>query len=277
MYIRRRVPIFLAVLALAFTQAEAASFQSKFAVVVVDAQTEAKIGGFPSRAVLSQLIDRIAAGNPKSIILKYFLDTPGNEADSILLARSIGKTRVILQATINKEPPISQLLDERFFFSGPLGPLKPALSGDKGWLPQKRFADRAPNVCFVDVVNPEQVPMLELFHQRPVESLYACALAEAFGESKLQADRHRISFGDQSLALNEMAEVRIRLEDLEMPASASAFQLLEPKFDPAVFAGKVVILAYTGIRSPILDVHGISIPIHQLFLAQLRELAADLR
>jgi hypothetical protein len=277
MHISRRVSIFLSALALVFSHTDAAPFQSKFAVVVVDAQTEAKIGGFPSRAVLSQLIDRIAAGKPKSIILKYFLNTPGNEADSMRLAQSIGNTRVILQATINKEPPTSQSLDERFFFSGPLGLLKPALAGDEGWLPQKRFADHATQVCFVDVVKPEQVPMLELFHQRPVESLYACALAEAFGESKLQTDRHRITFGDQSLALNEAAEVNIRLDNLDMPANTPAFQLLDAKFDSAIFTEKVVILAYTGSRSPTLDVRGSSIPVHQLFLAQLRELVAKLR
>ena len=277
MYIRRRVPILLSALVLVYSQASAASFESKFAVVVVDAQSEAKLGGFPSREVLSQLIDRIAAGKPKSIILKYFLDTPGNEADSKLLAQSIGKTRVILQATLNKDPPTSQALDERFFFQGSLGPLKPALAGDGGWLPQKLFADRAPKVCFVDVVKPERVPMFELFHQRLVESLYACALAEAFGETKLQVERNRISFGDQSLALNEAAEVSISLENLDMPVSTSAFQLLEPKFDPAIFAGKVVVLAYTGSRSPTLDVCGMSIPIHQLFLAQLRELIGNFR
>ena len=258
-------------------QAHTASFDDKFAVVIVDTQTEAKLGGFPSRAVLAQLIDRIAAGKPKSIILKYFLDTPGKEPDSTVLAQSIGKTRVILQATLNKDPPTSRSLDGRFFFKDTIAPFKPLLAGDEGWLPQKRFSDQAAKVCFADVVTPERVPMFEMFQQRPVESLYACALAEAFGDSKTILENHRASFGKQTLTLDGAGEVRISLAELSLPRNVSAGRLLEGEFDTGVFAGKVVILAYTGSRTPTVIVRGAAIAVHQAFLAQLRELVSSLR
>ena len=267
----------LSALALVCGQPQAASFNDKFAVVVVDTQTEAKLGGFPSRAALAQLIDRIASGKPKSIVLKYFLDTPGKEPDSTVLAQSIGKTRVILQATLNKDPPTSRSLDARFFFKDRIAPFKPLLAGDEGWLPQKRFSDQAAKVCFADVVKPEQVPMLELFQHRPVESLYACALAEAFGDGKTRLESHRASFGKRSLALDDAGEARISLADLALPISVSARRLLEGEFDTGAFTGKVVILAYTGSRTPTFNVRGTAIGVHQIFLAQLRELVASLR
>lgn len=256
---------------------EAALFDEKFAVVVIDAQTESKIGGFPSRQVLSQLIDRIAAAKPKSIVLKFFLDSEGKEPDSSLLAESIGKTRVILQATINKDPPTSKVLDERFLFKDAIAPHKPVLSGNEGWLPLKRFADKAPKVCFADAATPERVPLIEMFGARPVESLYACALAEAFGDGKTKLTAHRATFGKHSLSLDDAAEVRIGLADTSLPASISALRIIDGTVASNALAGKVVILAYTGSRSPTLNVRGTAVMTHQVFLAQLRELVAALR
>lgn len=267
----------LSAMMFSFGPCEAALFDDKFAVVVIDSQTENKIGGFPSRQVLSRLIDRIGAAKPKSIILKFFLDSEGTEPDSSLLAESIGKTRVILQATLNKEPPTSKLLDERFFFKEPIAPHKPVLSGNEGWLPLKRFADKAPKVCFADVVTPERVPIIEMFQLRPVESLYACALAETFGDGKTQLTSHRATFGKHSLPLDDAGEVRIGLADMSLPSSISALRLLDGSVASNVLAGKVVILAYTGSRSPTVNVRGTAVMTHQVFLAQLRELVAGLR
>ena len=258
-------------------QVQAASFDDNFAVVIIDTQTEAKIGGFPNRAVLAQLIDRIATGKPKSIVLKFFLDNPGTEPESIMLAQSMRKTRVILQASLDKDPPTSKSLGERFFFKDRIAPLKPVLAGDEGWLPQKRFSDQSPKVCFANVVRIEQVPMLAMFQQRPVESLYACALAEAFGDGKTVLQGHRALFGKQMLALDDAGEARIGLADLALPQSLSARRLLEGDFDAGAFAGKVVILAYTGSRTPTIKVRGVAIGLHQVFLAQLRELVTLLR
>lgn len=246
-------------------------------VALVDAQTEAEIGGFPTRAVLSKLIDTLGSAEPKSIVLKYFLDSPGKEPDSTLLAESLGKTRVILQATLNRDPPTSKLLDERFFFRGSIGKIKPALSGDEGWLPQKRFANLSPKVCFADVVQPERVPMLEVFLRQPVESLYACALAEAFGEGVFRLENDTASFGKKSLPVNSSGEVAISLADMSPPPYISARQLLKGNIDANVFFGKVVILGYTGTCSPTISVRGAPFPLHQIFLAQLRELVLALR
>jgi hypothetical protein len=267
----------LAAFALFCGKVHAASFDESFAVVNIDTQTEAKIGGFPNRAVLAQLIDRIATGKPKSIVLKFFLDTPGSEPDSILLAQSMKKTRVILQASLDKDPPTSKELDERFYFKERIAPLKPVLAGEEGWLPQKRFSDQAPKVCFANVVRVEQVPMFAMFQRRPVESLYACALAEAFGDGKTVLQGHRALFGKQTLAFDDAGEARIGLADLTLPQSVSALRLLDANFDAGAFSGKVVILAYTGSRTPTVSVRGAAIGLHQVFLAQLREIVALVR
>ncbi len=146
-----------------FQACDASPFDEKFAVVLIDRQTENQIGGFPSRQIFAQLIDRIAAAKPKSIVLKFFLDIEGKEFDSALLAESIGKTRVVLQATLNKEPPTSKILEERFFFKDSIAPHKPVLASSEGWLPLKRFTVKSTKVCFADAVTPERVPLIEIF------------------------------------------------------------------------------------------------------------------
>ncbi|MEP7157369.1 MAG: CHASE2 domain-containing protein [Betaproteobacteria bacterium] len=255
----------------------AATFDDKFVVVTIDAQTENKTGGFPTRQLMAQLIDRITAAKPKSIILKFFLDSEGKEPDSTMLVTSLAKTRVILQATLNKSPPTTKLLDDRFYFKAAIAPHKPAVSGDEGWIPLKRFSDKSPKVCFADVATPGQVPMIEMFNGRPVESLYACALAEAYGNGTLLLTSHRATFGKQSLALDDAAEVRIALADVSLPTTLSALRILDGAVTSDAFTGKVVILAYTGSRSPTINVRGTPVLTHQVFLAQLRELVGLLK
>ena len=84
-------------------------------------------------------------------------------------------------------------------------------------------------------------------------------------------------FGTHILALDDAAEVRIGLANVSLPAHISARQLLDGTVADHSLAGKVVILAYTGSRSPTLNVRGATVMTHQVFLAQLRELVGILR
>ena len=265
-------------IALAFHPCAAAAIEFSDAVAIVnyDVASGEKLGEFPSRAMLAKLVARIGQARPRAIVIKFFLDTPGKESDSKLLVAALADKRIFLQASINAEPPTSKFLEGRFFYNEPLNDIKPAISGDEGWLPLKPFADKATKVCFVDVVKPELVPMLTSFQGKPVPSMYACILAEAIGKNKMIMKDRSVQFGDYSIATDGAGQVAIPLVDLTLPSAISAFDVHEGK-SGAALTGKVVVLIYTGNRSPTIAVRGVQVKVHQVFVAELRALFAQLK
>lgn len=261
-----------------YPRASAALELDKEVVLVnYDSTAGDKLGEFPSRAVIAQFIERIGQGKPKSIVIKFFFDSMGNESDSKLLEASFGTTRILLQASINPEPPTSRFLDERFYYKGSVGKLKPMVSGREGWLPIKQFSDKAAKVCFVDVARPELVPMFTTFQNMPVQSMYSCILADAFGAGEMILNGDSAQFGDYALPLDDAGQAKISLTDLRLPTAISALDVLDGKVDCKVFENKIAVFIYTGNKSPTINVRGTAVKLHQLFSVQLRDLFAAVK
>ena len=252
-------------------------FENEVAIVNFDASTAARYGELPSRAVLAKIVEQAARGEPRSIAIKFFLDTRGNEADSKLLEAALGSSgRILLQASINPEPPTSKSLDDRFFFKGRIGRINPLVKGAEGWLPIRSFSDKAAKVCFVDVAQPDLVPMVTEFQGKPVESMYACILGDVYGGGNMVLKDGQAIFGKRALPIDGAGQVKIPLSNTALPKTISALDLLEGKVDKKALAGKVVIVIYTGPKSPTLPIAGAPVKVHQIFMAQLRDLFSAL-
>lgn len=262
------------------TGGSAPSLSNAVAIVDYDEATERKLGEFPSRLTIARIIDAVASAKPRSIALKFYFDSAGNADHSQALEQALQHGgRVLLQATVHSEPPTSRSLDERFFFTQSASPVKPTLDGVEGWLPLARFSSKAAKVCFVNIADPARpglVPMVTLFRGRPVESLWACILADAFGDGRMTLQEGRAVFGPRQLAIDKAGQATLALREVNDSGSVSAFDLLEGKVDGKLLKDKVVVIIYTGARSPTLDVRGQPVKIHQLFVAQLREMMGAL-
>lgn len=250
---------------------------SRFVFVNFDQASSARFGEPPNRAAVAKVLAKVNAASPKAVALKFFYDTPGVDADTNQLVAEIAKGRVLLQATINPEPPTSKLLADRFYFVGFAGSIVPDISGHEGWLPIQKVAEKAQKVCFVDSVNPERVPMLEKFQGNLVKTLHACLLEEAFDGSTMTFDASRVRFGQSKphgLKVDATGSVAIKLADTSIPATISALGIVDGKVADAALQGKVVVFIYTGTKSPMINVGPARLKVHHVFAAQLRELEA---
>jgi CHASE2 domain-containing sensor protein len=59
------------------TSVWARDFNSEFAVVFTDAETEARYGRIPlDRALIARALDALTKANARAVVLKFFLDRP---------------------------------------------------------------------------------------------------------------------------------------------------------------------------------------------------------
>ena len=257
--------------------ATTSEFGKDIVVVEYEGKSEIEYGEFPSRAAIASYVEKVKLGNPKGIVLKFFFDLPGNESDNTALAKSFVGANILLQANLSNEPPTSRHLDERFFFRGDLGERRLPLRGDEGWLPLREFANGASRVCFANARSVDMIPMLIEFQGRPVPSLYACVLEELTSSGPMKLEPSKAIFGRYFLDIDGFSESRVALKHLEGGNSITVYELMRNEFDPRIFLGKVVLVTYTGSKSPKVKVEDKTYKVHDVFLSELRALVAALR
>jgi CHASE2 domain len=270
---RSLLALFIACGGLSFVSLEATA-SSRFVFVNFDDASTNKFGDVPSRANVAKVLRLINEAAPRAVALKFFYDRATVDDETKQLLAEIAKGRVLLQATVNPDPPTTKFLDERFYFTGSLGGVIPEISGSEGWIPNPKISEKAQKVCFVDVITPERIPMLERFRGKPVKSLYACLLEEAFDGSLMKLEPGLARFGRYGLVIDTTASSTIKLNDLSLPKTISALEIIEGKVEKTQLYGKVVVVIYTGRKSPVATVGNAEAKIHQVFAAQLLELEA---
>jgi hypothetical protein len=258
---------------LSFISLEATA-ASRFVFVNFDDASTNKFGDVPSRANIAKVLRQINEAAPKAVALKFFYDGATVDDETEQLIAEMAKGRVMLQATINPEPPTTKFLDKRFHFNSSLGAAILEISGSEGWIPNPKISDKAQKVCFVDVITPERIPMLARFQGKPVKSLYACLLEEAFDGSSMKLEPGLARFGRYGLVIDTNASSTIKLNDLSLPETISALEIIEGRVEKTKLYGKVVVVIYTGRKSPVATVGNAEAKVHQVFAAQLRELEA---
>jgi len=226
------------------TKLPGASFQDDFAVVFIDAATEAKLGAFPlNRSFLAGAVRKAGELGAKGVVIKFFLDQPREESGDQALAMAMTNLPVILQARIDDTEAHPNPLPDRFTWPEVKVPTE--ISGVSGWIPLPAFSARARDVGFVDFSSP-RVPLLETYQSRTVKSLVVCCIELAKGKPAVLTPNRRLNFGVDGLRLDgtNCLTAAYPLKD-DLPY-LPFHQFLAGEIPASRIKGKVVIIGYDG-------------------------------
>lgn len=253
------------------------SFESDIIVVDFNDRSASALGREWGRDYLAAVTEALFSAKARAVVIKMFLDTPGSEAIDARLERAMRGGRVVLQASINTEPPVSSELQTRFEYRGAATGIKAQLTGMAGWLPIARFQNAAAKVCFADAQVATIAPVVEEFGGKLYKSLVICVLEEASGGELVSVGPQLATIGSWQLPVTSGAGVPIGLTDSSFPERLAAEDVLLSKHPLSAVAGKVAIVSYSGSKSPTIVIAGNPVKVHQVFLAVLRDVFAAIR
>jgi hypothetical protein len=252
------------------TSLHGASFRDDFAVVFIDAASEARYGAFPfDRSLVAQAIRQAADLGAKGVVLKFFFDQPKAEAGDSLLAAALTNLPVLLQARIDDTEPHPNPLPDRFTL--PEVKAQTVISGRSGWLPIPRFIANARDVGFVDFAS-TQVPRLETYQSRTVKSLVVCCIELATDKSAVMGPNGTMKFGTNELRLDARNCVTARLPAKDDLAYIPFNQFLAGETPAKQIKGKVVIIGYDGPGIQSFDTAIGPVKAHRLFVYDLQSI-----
>jgi CHASE2 domain-containing sensor protein len=220
---------------------------------MIDAKTEAAIGKFPvDRKYYARAIDALRELGARGVILKFFLDLPKDAASDKLLADSIGKLPVFLQAGIQKEPK-SNPLDPRFIYKDKITGVSRLITGKEGWIPLPVFSAAAAGLGFVDGRSeaPTFLPLLERYGNDNVLTL-TFAILRFIHPDLVVTWGKSVSAGGRSLPMNDRGEVEGQLPAADSLDFISLADLLAGTVARARVEGRIVYLGYDGSEQPVI-------------------------
>lgn len=264
----------------AHAQSRSDSAAHPFELVLIDAASEKQLGGFPvDRKLVAQAVTALKTAGAKGVVLKFFYDQPAKlpESDKAL-AEAIGSTKTLLQARIDEAEFGPNPLPSRFAMDKAETNLKSAFSGDNGWIPMPQFASAAHDIGFVDITTPERVPMVESYKNTPVNSLTLAALELATDETGQIENGSKLTLGTKSVALTADNQVALKLKTNEKLDYVNFSDMLDGAADTmSRFRGKVVVIAYDGIKAEAINTNAGLIKSHRLFYMGLLDVWRQLK
>lgn len=264
----------------AHAQTRAEPSTHPFELVLIDAASEKQLGGFPvDRKLVAQAVTALKAAGAKGVVLKFFYDQPAKlpESDKAL-AEAIGSTKTLLQARIDEAEFGANPLPSRFAMDKVEPNLKSALVGNNGWIPMPQFANAAHDIGFVDITTPERVPMVESYKNTPVNSLTLAALELATDETGQIENGSRLTLGTKSVALTADNQVSLRLNTIEKLDYVNFSDVLDASAATmSRFRGKVVVIAYDGVKAESIQTKAGPIKAHRLFYMGLLDVWRQLK
>jgi len=267
--LHRSIVVGLAMLALYAPSTWAGDSFDKLVTVVAYDDGDAKIyGNLPPRDLTAKLVEKINAAEPRAVALKFFYDVAKDAPVDEQLAKAVKDSDAILQASISEDPPVSSELDQRFQL-GPV-PFHIVIEGNTGWLPTPLLQKSASSVCFVNIDRVQRVPIYERFNGKPVGTMYGCVLSAAYGALQVYSP-DTVCFGSRAVKVDSDGEIAVALKDTTLPRTLSFRDVLSGAASAKEFAGKVVVVVYMTSTSPSIEIGGKNMPIHQAFLAEVRE------
>ena len=263
-----------------FAQSRAEALTHPFALVLIDDANERQHGGLPiDRKLVAQAVTALKGAGAKGVVLKFFYDQPDKlpENDKAL-AEAISGTKTLLQARIDEAEFEPNPLPPRFAMDKTETNLKSAFSGDNGWIPTPQFANAAHDIGFVDLISPERVPMVESYKNTPVNSLTLAALELATGETGQIDNGVRLTLGSKSVALTADNQVALKLNINEKLDYVNLSDVLDGGAATlSRFRGKVVVIAYDGIKAEAINTNAGLIKSHRLFYLGLLDVWRQLK
>jgi hypothetical protein len=247
-----------------------ASFRDDFAVVFIDAASEAKYGAFPwDRSLLARAIRQAGDFGAKGVVMKFFFDQPSGEAGDSSFAAALTNLPVLLQARLDDTEAHPNPLPDRFTL--PTVRAQTGIFGRSGWIPILRFIANARDVGFVDF-NSTQVPLLEAYQSRTVKSLVVCCIELATGKSAVTGPDGNMKFGTNELRLDAQCCVTAKLPAKNDLAYIPFHQFLAGETPASQINGKVVILGYDGPNAQSFATAIGQVKAHRLFVYDLQSI-----
>lgn len=251
----------------------AAGFEDRFAVVMIDAKTEAKIGTFPlDRIHYAKALDRAAELKAKAVVFKFFFDQPHNAASDAALAKAMTNLPVVLQACFDNSEPKPNPLPAKFALPG----VQPgsSLAGQSGWLPLPTLAGKARDIGFVDFdpQMPDKAPLIEAYQGKAVKSLSLVCLELATVQKAVVESGKRVRLGTASIAVDERNFAQLgsfvggKLNVIPLHAFLSG---ATPR---SAIEGKIVIFGYDGPKLQSIETDAGPIKAHRYFILGLKGL-----
>jgi len=246
-----------------------ASFRDDFAVVLIDAASEAKHGAFPlDRSIIARAVEKAGELKARGVVLKFFYDRPRSEASDLVMAKALTNIPVILQARIDDTEAQPNPLPTRFMLGVKA---ETQVSGRSGWIPIPKFMANARDVVFVDFAS-TKVPMLERYQNHTVKSLVLCCIELSTGKTAVIKPEQSVSFGTKELLLDAKNCVQATLplkDDLDY---IPFHRFLAGDIPMNQIQGKVVIIGYDGPQIDSISTSIGKIRAHRFFVYVLRSI-----
>jgi CHASE2 domain-containing sensor protein len=249
-----------------------------FELVLIDAASEKRMGSFPiDRKIVAQAINTLKEAGVTGVVLQFFYDQPAKDAESdAALAEAIAQTKTLLQARMDDAEFGENPLPAKFRVNNIKGAYKTDLSGSSGWIPLPVFARSAHDIGFVDINEPDEVPMVVKYQDHDVNSLTLAALELATGETAEILSGNRVKLGAKSLSLSADNQVSIKLESDKIDYVSFA-DVVDGKIDATRLRGKVVVIGYDGAKIESVKTGAGPIKAHRFFYLGLLDVWRQLK
>jgi hypothetical protein len=235
--------------------ARASDFSSKFAVVMIDDQTEAKLGPFPyDRAIIARAVEACAEKGAKAVALKFFFDLPKPGSGDEALRRAMTKIPVLLQARLESREGSAQPMPDKFSVGREL---PTTIRGDRGWIPLPLFLEKAAACGFVDFDSPK-IPMVETYQGKTFKSFVVCCLEAALDKTAAFLP-NQVAFGNRAVTLDERNVFHAQFSPTHPWRALSLIRLLEGKVEAEELKGRVVVIGWDSSKTPPIGKVGIHV------------------
>ena len=251
----------------------AAEFEDRFAVVLIDAETEAKLGAFPlDRLHYAKALDRAAELGARGVVFKFFFDQPRNAASDAALAKAMTNLPVALQACFDNSEAKPNPLPTRFILPG-VSPGS-SLAGESGWLPLPSLAAKARDVGFVDFdpQTPDRAPLIEAYQGKAVKNLALVCLELATGEKAVVESGKRVRLGAATIPVDERNFAQLGSFAGAKLNAIPFHSFLSGETPRAAIEGKTVLFGYDGPKLHSIETDAGPIHAHRYFILGLKSL-----
>jgi len=244
-----------------------ASFRDDFAVVFIDAASEAKFGPFPfDRTIEANAIRRAGELGAKGVVMKFFFDHAKDETGDRLFAAALTNLPVLLQACLDDSEAHPNPLPSRFTLHGVRAETQ--ISGQSGIIPLPIFSVHARDVGFVDFGS-TRVPLLETYQSQTVKSLVVCCIELVTGTRAVVSDG-KMMFGSSGLRMDARDCVMAKLPAKDDLAYIPFNDFLTGAVPASRIKGKIVVIGYDGPQIHTISTSIGPIKAHRFFVYALR-------
>lgn len=237
-------------------------FAARFAVVMIDDKTEAKLGAFPyDRAVIARGVNRCAENGAKAVVLKFFFDHAKTATGDSALRDAMRKVPVALQARLWTTEGTMRSIPRKFGWAE--GQLPTGVRGNVAWVPLDDLMDAAMAVGFVDFDRPD-IPLVEDYRGLSYKSLIVCSIELAL-DTSARAASGKVYFGGRSLRVDDSNVFHANLSNTAVSVISFA-DLIEGRIEPRQIDGRVVIMGWDAARTPTIKTEVGAVRIHRYFV-----------